>query len=164
MTDTYYYDKGATIILSSSGGSAEAAFGMHDMIHLASESGVEVNLLTTGLCQSAATYLMTAVPLERRYATRLTRFMMHAATIWNTTETVRLEPERPASLLKVSASKGLELSGLNLAEGYDIQGAMIGLYLSSTNLDREQLLNLLTNDSFFGAEEAREYGLIGGVL
>jgi ATP-dependent protease ClpP protease subunit len=137
---------------------------------LARESGVKVQLVVTGMCQSAGTLLLTSVPVEQRYATRHTRFMIHTCNVSGDGTSVQLKPiapDKPAPWwrrLFMKRKRAELLKSSLVAEGYDLQRAMTDLYLTETNLTQEQLIELYRDDSYFGADKALDIGLVGHIL
>lgn len=62
------------LILSSPGGHVESGDMIHDMIKFVS---APVNILATGWAASAGALIFAAAPVERRFCTANTRFLLH---------------------------------------------------------------------------------------
>lgn len=146
------------VYVSSNGGGVENGLGLHDLIRLTHESGIDVVMLATGKCHSTATWLMTAVPVENRYATRHARFLVHPVSIEIASQTMELKPTRP------DFYKPEDTHAPRIAEAYTLQETMRELFIKHTELLDTDLDRLFTGDNYFGASQARAYGLIGHVL
>jgi len=149
-----------TIVFMTFGGSVGYAFALHDTIKLMSAS-MEVNLVALGMCQSAGVIIMSSVEVSRRYTGPNTRFMVHALTTTRDNTKITCEPTPPdAAVLSVIE----ESTGIDLAEAYRLQEAVIALLSRETQLSAEKVRAMLGSDTYFSAETAVEYGLVGTIL
>jgi|GEM_PF-4611768 len=146
-----------TILLNSPGGSLSVMFAIHDLLRLAQASGLQVTMLASGRCRSAATILQTAVPLECRAATRETRYLFHPPSVVLDDKLIVCPPasRRGFRFRKRSAA---------IDETYLIQDRLIELMTDHTDLSREEVIELFSGTNYRSAEEVKKFGLISEIL
>lgn len=129
-----------SLVLSSYGGSIDAAFAIHDAVQI---SPAPIHVLAMGICCSAAPLILACG--AKRQATANTEFMLHPAS---------MESEgQPGNVASNAESVIERCKAMNkLLARYTYK-----LYSFWSKFDRG-------HDRFFTAEEAREWGLIDEIL
>jgi len=153
-----------TIVYSTFGGQVCPALSTYDTIKFFSKY-IDIRQVALGMCQSAATVVMTAVELDKRYSGRNTRFMMHSVARQLTDGEKHVcvpETPSPEMLREMEAIIGRRSGDLD--EPYALQERIIDLVSEGTHLTAEQIRAMYARDSYFSAEKALEYGLIGHIL
>lgn len=134
-------EKEIKIILNSPGGSADDGFAIYDAIR---STRAPVKILCIGLTASAGTIIFCAAKKENRLSFPNTRILMHqpSSGIMGT-----------ASDIKISAEEIVKLR-----EKAD------GVIAEATGQTRERIAKDTSRDFWLGAEEAKEYGLVGRIV
>jgi ATP-dependent Clp protease protease subunit len=135
--------KGITFIINSPGGSVDAGFAIWDQIKMISSP---VTTLVTGLAASMGSILSLCAGKGRRLATPNARILIHQPSIHGG---VRGQ----ASDLEIHAREILK-----------IRSRIIDLYVEATGKDRETIAAAIERDTWLGAEEAKEFGLIDRII
>lgn len=149
-----------TIVFMTYGGSVSYSLGIHDAIRLMAAS-MEIHLVALGMCQSSGAIVMSAVDIDRRHAGPNTRFMVHSVSATKGGVKVTCEPTLP-SVDELRALK--DYVGFDLEEAYTLQEAVVELLSRETNLGEDQIRKMFESDTFFSAEKAVEYGIVGHIL
>jgi ATP-dependent Clp protease protease subunit len=135
--------KGITLIINSPGGSVDAGFAVWDQIKMISSP---VTTLVTGLAASMGSILSLCGGKGRRLATPNARILIHQPSIHGG---VRGQ----ASDLEIHAREILK-----------IRSRIIDLYVEATGKDRETIASAIERDTWLGADEAKEFGLIDRIV
>ncbi len=148
-------DAGVLVIIASLGGSSAASIAGRDLVQMIS-TVVPVMVLALGACHSAANNILTAVPQDRRFATPAASFMIHQPQR-NFTLEVAGSQAAQNELLKEEL-RSLEYGGRLLEQSIE--------YVSEpyTRLPRKRVEEMMRHATYFGAEEAKEWGFIGGII
>jgi ATP-dependent protease ClpP protease subunit len=146
-------EKRVLVQVSTLGGIVAWGWQMHDQLRLlASQPDADVCVLVIGPCQSSGVPFIMAVPVEKRWATRNSRFAIHPCQSitrdGQITEPERLSPGVRADLKHANSAWVIDLLSRNNA------------------IDRDFLMEVVEGDHdvFFSAEEALEHGVIGGII
>jgi ATP-dependent protease ClpP protease subunit len=143
-----------TLMLSTPGGECRFASAMRELIR-GLQPLVDTRIVALGTCFSAGISLLVSVPVEHRYTTPGTRFMIHPASTKLRTN-VNFSPK----WLENDWQEPLpEVAELRTQELYDNEQILNGTVLS-----RKQFKRLLKTDSYFGADQALEWGFVGHIL
>lgn len=149
-----------TIIFMTYGGSVSYSLAIHDAIKLMS-ADMEIHLVALGMCQSSGVTVMSAVDVSRRHAGPNTRFMIHAVSATRDDVKVTCDPTPPSA----EALKAIEAYvGFGLGEAYNLQETIIGILAKETKLAEDQIREMFKSDTYFSAEKAIEYGVVGDIL
>jgi ATP-dependent Clp protease protease subunit len=149
-----------TLVFMTFGGSVHYALAIYDAIKLMAAT-TEIHIVALGTCQSAGTIIISAVAPERRHTAPNTRFMIHALTTTKDDMSLTCEPRAPRPEVLREISQQL---GCDLAESYRLQDILVEILRQSTRLGEVQIREMLKADTFFSAERALEYGLVGHIL
>jgi ATP-dependent protease ClpP protease subunit len=143
--------KEINIYLESYGGDADAIAGVQDFYEYLKAKGILVNVLVHGKCMSAAT-LILASTTGKRIATKRTRFMVHEIQIsggggtYTQTKSSQNELDRLQEeyhlLYAEFSTRGKKLSKNEMTK-------LIGVWQ-----------HRCSKETFFSAQEAKEWGLI----
>ena len=130
----------ATIRLVTTGGEVDAANAIIDLIERFIALGNAVRIIASGKCMSAGTMILMAVPVEYRFATKRTSFMVHH--------------------VRLATSLGRNERTRQRDEEY------IELLTSKANVSEASLRALFKSerDHYLTPEEARNLGMIGHIL
>ncbi|HJP81604.1 MAG TPA: ATP-dependent Clp protease proteolytic subunit [Candidatus Saccharimonadales bacterium] len=130
----------ATIRLVTTGGEVDSANAIIDLIERFIALGNTARIIASGKCMSAGTMILMAVPVEHRYATKRTSFMIHH--------------------VHLAASLGRDERTRRRDEEY------IELLTNKANISKESLHALFRSerDYYLTPEEARTLGMIGHIL
>lgn len=134
-------ERPVTVMINSPGGSADSGFAMYDLMRFVRPPMVTV---VNGLCASAAILVLLGAEKNARFSMPESRFMIHQpATTGHGT----------ASDLDITAREILKLR-----ERYNriISGA--------TGRDLDKVLEDSRRDFWLNSTEAKEYGLVSGVV
>ena len=127
------------LIINSPGGSVDAGFALWDQIKMVSSP---VTTLVTGIAASMGSVLSLVAEKGKRFATPLSRIMIHQPSIHGV---VRGQ----ATDLEIQAKEILKT-----------MEQLIDLYVEATGRSREEIARALDRDRWFSAKEAQEFGLI----
>jgi len=134
--------KNVYIYLNSPGGSTSQGFAITDELRLLRESGVEIIIQARGTIASAAIPIFLAG--TTRICTKNTIFLIHPSAIVKYGlffETLK-DIESQAEMMKLNRNMYADLVA------------------SRSNLEKEKVLELLGKDTWFGAEQAKDWGLV----
>jgi ATP-dependent protease ClpP protease subunit len=146
-------EKRVLVQVSTVGGIVAWGWQMHDQLRLlASQPDADVCVLVIGPCQSSGVPFIMAVPVEKRWATRNSRFEIHPCKSLTRNGQIT-DPEQ------LSPGVRVDLEHANSAW-------VIDLLARNTAIDRACLVEIVEGDHdvFFSAEEALEHGVIGGII
>jgi ATP-dependent Clp protease protease subunit len=129
------------IMINSGGGSAYDGLALADSVAYAKTIGLTTNAYAVGLCASAAVPVFAAA--QNRYATSSAQFMVHKAKLG------KYLAYEDADELKSQQSM-LSL----LREKY------VNIMVNGSNLSAEAWEDKIKSTTYFGAEEAIEWGLV----
>jgi ATP-dependent Clp protease protease subunit len=134
-------DEPVTVIINSQGGSADAGFGIYDMLKFVSPPIITI---TAGLCASAAIVVFLAGEKHKRFALPNSRFLIHQPS----TSAVG-----PASDLEITANQILKIRDqFNL------------IIANETGQDVKKITADANRDFWLTAPEAVEYGLVSKII
>lgn len=136
-------DAPVQVIINSPGGSIDAGFAIWDQLKLAS---FPISTVVTGIAASMASVLALAAPKGKRFATPMSRFMIHQPAI--------------SSLVEGQATD-LEIQAREILK---TKNRIVNLYCNSTGKSPEQIEKAIDRDMWMTAEEAKEFGLIDGII
>ncbi len=130
-------------IITSPGGSVDAGFAIWDQFKLISSP---VTTLVTGLAASMGSVLSLVAPKGKRFATPYARFMIHQPLIHGVIQ-------GQATDLEIQAKEMLR-TRKQLAE----------IYVEATGKDYATVDKAIDRDTWLSAQEAKEFGLIDGII
>ena len=134
-------DKPITIFINSQGGHVESGDTIHDMIRFIKP---KVRMVGTGWVASAGALIYIAAPLEDRYCLPNTRFLLHqpAGGVGGTAADIDIEARE---ILKM-------------------RERINRLFARQTGQPIEKIEDDTRRNFWLGAEEAKEYGLVGQII
>ena len=132
-----------TLVINSPGGSVDAGFAVWDQITMITSP---VTTLVTGLAASMGSILAQCAAPGRRFATENCRILIHQPAIHGA---VRGQ----ASDLEIQAKEILKT-----------RKKIVELYAKKTGKDTDTIALAIERDTWFGAEEAKAYGLVDQVV
>lgn len=135
--------KPVTLVIMSPGGSVDAGFAVWDQIELMTSP---VTTLVTGLAASMGSILAQCAAPGRRFATPNSRILIHQPMIHGAVR-------GPASDLEIQAKEILKT-----------RRQIVELYARKTGKDTDTIAAAIERDTWFGADEAKEYGLVDKVV
>jgi len=130
-----------TVIVSSPGGHVESGDMIHDTIGMIRPN---VNILGTGWVASAGALIYISVPVERRFCTPNTRFLLH-------------QPSGGAG----GAATDIEIQAREIIK---MRERLNKLFSEATGQPIERIAKDTDRDYWMGTEEAIAYGLVGRVV
>lgn len=130
-----------TVIINSSGGSADSGFGIYDMLRFVKSP---IITLTAGLCASAAVIIFLAGEKEKRFALPNSRFLIHQPS----TSAVG-----PAADLEITANEILKMR-----DQFNI------IISAETGQDLKKVTADTNRDFWLSADEAVKYGLVKKIV
>lgn len=136
-------DAPVQVIINSPGGSIDAGFAIWDQLKLAS---FPITTIVTGIAASMASVLALAAPKGKRLATPMSRFMIHQPAISSVVE-------GQATDLEIQAREILKT-----------KNRLVQLYCDATGKSADQIEKAIDRDMWMTAEEAKEFGLIDGII
>lgn len=131
------------LVINSPGGSVDAGFAIWDQIKLITSP---VTTLITGLAASMGSVLSLAAAPKRRFATPLSRFMIHQPSIMGTIQ-------GQATDLEIHAREILKT-----------KEQLITIYTTATGKSREVIEKAIDRDTWMSAQEALEFGHIDKII
>jgi len=131
------------VVISSSGGAVDAGFAIWDQLHMAS---FPKTTLVTGLAASMGSVLALAAPKERRFATPMSRFMIHQPALSSVVQ-------GQATDLEIQAREILKT-----------KQQIVALYCEATGKSTKEIEKAIDRDKWLTAEEARDFGLISKMV
>jgi len=136
-------DNAIEIRLHCNGGTMSEGWAMYDRLRA---TGKEITCIVEGKCASMGTVILLAAPKERRKAYHNAHLLIH----------------NPYAFVSGAAdADGFQRMADNLK---DEQERLIDLYVERCGCDREVIQNLMSENKFIGAEEAKGIGLIGDII
>lgn len=131
------------LVINSPGGSVDAGFAIWDQIKLITSP---VTTLITGLAASMGSVLSLAAAPNRRFATPMSRFMIHQPSIMGTIQ-------GQATDLEIHAREILKT-----------KEQLITIYTTATGKSREVIEKAIDRDTWMSAQEALEFGHIDKII
>ncbi|MGD8863385.1 MAG: ATP-dependent Clp protease proteolytic subunit [Myxococcales bacterium] len=135
--------KPITLVINSPGGSVDAGFAVWDQVQMISSP---VTTLVTGLAASMGSILGQCAAAGRRYSTPNCRVLIHQPAIHGAIQ---------------GQATDLEIQAREILKTRD---RIIDLYVDKTGQSRETIASALERDKWFTADEAKEFGLIDGIV
>ncbi|MDD9946316.1 MAG: ATP-dependent Clp protease proteolytic subunit [Myxococcales bacterium] len=135
--------KPITLIINSPGGSVDAGFAVWDQLEMITSP---ITTLVTGLAASMGSILGQCAPKGRRFATPHCRILIHQPAIHGA---IRGQ----ASDLEIQAREILKT-----------RERIVKLYAGKTGKDDATIAAAIERDTWFSAEEAKDFGLIDAVV
>ncbi len=134
-------DADITLFINTQGGHVEAGDTIHDMIRFIRP---RVRMVGTGWVASAGALIFVSVPVEDRYCLPNTRFLLHqpAGGAGGT-----------ASDIEIEASEILKM-----------RQRLNEIFSQQTGQPLERIEKDTNRNFWLGAEEAKEYGLVGHIV
>ena len=129
------------VLVSSPGGHVETGDMIHDAIRFIE---APVNMIGTGWVASAGALIFVAVPLERRFCTPNTRFLLH----------------QPSG----GAGGPATDIGIQAREILKMRARLNRIFADATGQDVERIEKDTDRDYWMSPEEAIAYGLLGRVV
>lgn len=129
------------LIISSPGGHVESGDMIHDMIKFVS---APVNILATGWAASAGALIYTAVPVENRYCTPNTRFLLH-------------EPRGGVG----GMASDVEIQAKEIIR---MRERLNRIFAAATGQTYERIVADTDRDYWMSAEEAVAYNFVGKII
>jgi ATP-dependent Clp protease protease subunit len=129
------------MIVSSPGGHVESGDVIHDVVKFI---GVPVNMIGSGWVASAGTHLFLAVPKERRFCLKNTRFLIH----------------QPSGGMGGQASD----IAIQAKEIIRMRERIARVIADETGQPLDKVLKDIDRDYWMTAEEAIDYGLVSRVI
>jgi ATP-dependent Clp protease, protease subunit len=134
-------DAPINVLVSSPGGHVESGDVIHDVVKFI---GVPVNMIGSGWVASAGTHLFLAVPKERRFCLKNTRFLIH----------------QPSGGMGGQASD----IAIQAKEIIRMRERIARVIAEETGQPLEKVLKDIDRDYWMTAEEAIDYGLVSRVI
>lgn len=131
------------LYINSPGGSVVDGFAIRDCME---NINSKVNTFGIGKCMSMGSYLVAA-GTGKRFATKRTRFLVHSVSTANDYDSVAQLERSIEESRKVFEQVKTDL-----------------ITFSNGKLTKELVEELTNKDSFFGVEQALEYGIIDEIL
>jgi ATP-dependent Clp protease, protease subunit len=131
------------LVINSPGGSVDSGFAIWDQIQLISSP---VTTLITGLAASMGSVVSLAAAPNRRFATPMSRFMIHQPSIMGTIQ-------GQATDLEIHAREILKT-----------KEQLITIYTKATGKSREVIEKAIDRDTWMSAQEALEFGHIDKII
>jgi len=131
------------LVINSPGGSVDAGFAIWDQINMISSP---VTTLITGLAASMGSVLSLAAAPKRRFATPMSRFMIHQPSIMGVIQ-------GQATDLEIHAREILKT-----------KEQLISIYTKATGRGRDEIEKLIDRDTWMSAQEALEFGHIDKII
>lgn len=132
------------IRLHCDGGSVTEGWAIYDRLRA---TGKEITCTVEGNAASMGTVILMAAPKERRKAYSNAHILIH----------------NPYVCTFVEAADADELQRLT-DELRAEQNRLVDLYVERCECDRETIQNLMDEDKFITAEEAKELGIVGSII
>jgi ATP-dependent Clp protease, protease subunit len=132
-----------TLVINSPGGSVDAGFAIWDQCKMIS---CPITTIVTGMAASMGSILMLAAPKGRRFATPKARVMIHQPRLGSIVQ-------GQATDLEIQAREILKMKQM-----------LITIYMEATGKSADAIEKALDRDTWMTAEEAKEFGLLDGVI
>jgi ATP-dependent Clp protease protease subunit len=130
-------------LIHSPGGSVDSGFAIWDQIKMITSP---VYTLVTGLAASMGSILSLCAPKGKRFSCPNARFMIHQPLIGGTIH-------GPATDLEIQAKEIIKTRDL-----------LVKIYVEKTGKSTHAIEKALDRDTWMNAEEAKEFGLIDGII
>lgn len=130
-------------IINSPGGAVDAGLAIWDQVKMISSP---VTTLVTGLAASMGSILSLCASPKKRFATPSSRIMIHQPAIQGVIK-------GQASDLEIQAKEILKTRSL-----------LVNIYVKATGKSYEVIDKALDRDTWMTAQEAKEYGLLDGIV
>ena len=134
-------DEDIRIYVNSPGGHVESGDSIHDMIKFIKP---KVYIIGTGWVASAGALIYVSVPKERRLCLPNTRFLLH----------------QPSGGTRGMASD-IEIQAREIIK---MNQRLIKIFSKATGQSEEKIAKDIDRDYWLGAEEAKDYGLVGKIV
>jgi ATP-dependent Clp protease protease subunit len=134
-------DAPINMLVSSPGGHVESGDVIHDVVKFI---GVPVNMIGSGWVASAGTHLFLAVPKERRFCLKNTRFLIH----------------QPSGGMGGQATD----IAIQAKEIIRMRERIARVIAEETGQPLDKVLKDIDRDYWMNAEEAIDYGLVSRVI
>lgn len=131
------------LVISSPGGSVDAGFAIWDQIKMITSP---VTTLVTGLAASMGSVLSLAGAKGRRFATPMSRFMIHQPAIGGMIQ-------GQATDLEIQAREILKTKNI-----------LVEIYVKATGKSKAEIEKAIDRDTWLSAKEALEFGHIDKVV
>ncbi|MCE5294835.1 MAG: ATP-dependent Clp protease proteolytic subunit [Chlamydiales bacterium] len=131
------------LVINSPGGSVDSGFAIWDQIKMITSP---VTTLITGLAASMGSVVALAAAPNRRFATPMSRFMIHQPSIMGTIQ-------GQATDLEIHAREILKT-----------KEQLINIYMKATGKSREIIEKAIDRDTWMSAQEALEFGHIDKII
>lgn len=147
ISDLLIYDQISnekiTIYINSPGGEVNSGFAIFDAIRLIES---KVQIINVGLCASIATIINLAVPKNRRFATKNSRFLIH-------------QPHIPGQIQ--GQASDLEITAKEILKTREQTNKVIA---EECGQKIEKVKEDTIRDFWMSATEAKAYGLISKII
>lgn len=130
-------------VINSPGGSVDSGFAIWDQIKMISSP---ITTLVTGLAASMGSILSLCAAPKRRFATPNSRIMIHQPMIGGVVQ-------GQVTDLEIQAKEMLKT-----------RSQLVQLYVEKTGKDTETIERAIDRDTWLSAEEAKEFGLLDGII
>lgn len=134
--------KPIVVLINSPGGELYSGFAIFDMLRMVRSPVVTVVL---GLAASMGSLIALAPPLERRLAFPQARFMIH----------------QPLLTGYQGRTTDIEIQAKEILRERE---RVVQLYEQATGKNSEDVAKDIDRDNWLSAEEAKDYGLISGII
>lgn len=131
------------LVINSPGGSVDSGFAIWDQVKMISSP---VTTLVCGLAASMGSILSLCAPKGRRFATAQSRIMIHQPSIHGV---IRGQ----ATDLEIQAKEIMKT-----------RKQIVDVYSQETGKDHNEIDKAIDRDSWFSADEAKEFGLIDEIV
>lgn len=131
------------LVINSPGGSVDAGFAIWDQLKMIN---APVTTLVTGIAASMGSILSLAAPPNRRFATPMSRFMIHQPAI--------------AGMIQGQATD-LEIQAKEILKTKNV---ITNIYMKETGKSREVIEKAIDRDTWMTAEEALDFGHISRIV
>lgn len=135
--------KPITLVINSPGGSVDAGFAVWDQVEMITSP---VTTLVTGLAASMGSILAQCAAPGRRFATTRCRILIH-------------QPMIPGAVR--GQASDLEIHAREIIK---TRQRIVELYSQKTGKDNDTIARALERDTWFSAQEAKDYGLVDRVI
>jgi ATP-dependent Clp protease protease subunit len=135
-------EKDISVYINSPGGSSYSGLSIYDAMQLVSP---DVSTFCTGLAASAASVILAGGAKGKRFALPHSRIVIH-------------QPWSPG--IQGQASD-IDIQAREILKQRDL---IVDLYVRHCGRPREQVERDIDRDNFMGPEQARDWGLIDGIL
>jgi len=142
--------------LSSSGGDAETARRIAEELRLWQDAGRDVFFLGKTYLFSAGVTVMPSIPPKRRFLTRDCELLIHERKM---TRQIILDGSLRACRAKINDVLA------EIESGQRLQDEGFAKLVEGSDLSVEEVVNqVLEKDWYLAAQQAKEYGLVAGVI